>query len=318
MIASAASPPVDSNTAEPDGLGPNATAAEGRSDCGSDSERDAAMLIRLGYEMVFDFPQPTPMILTLNVHSGSGRKLVQPDHIVTDPPVPLSGYRDGFGNWCTRLVAPCGALRVTADALVEDCGHPEPAVPDAREVPVPELPDDTLVFLLPSRYCESDLLSAIAWQQFGGTPPGWARVQAVCDFVHQHIRFGYEHARPSKTAWEAYQERNGVCRDYAHLAIALLRALNIPARYCTTYLGDIGVPPVDAPMDFAGCLEAYIGDAWHFFDPRNNQRRIGRVLIARGRDAADVAISTTYGPHTLKSFKVWTDEVKPPPQRAAA
>ncbi len=267
------------------------------------------MLIRIGYELVFQCPQPTPMVLALNVHSTRARDLVRPDQIITDPPVPLRHSRDAFGNTCSRLVLPAGSTRVYADALIRDQGFPEAANTEARQVPVDELPSETLMYLLPSRYCESDLLSATAWQLFGHIPEGWARVQAVCDWVHGYLTFGYQYARPTKTAMEAYNERTGVCRDYAHLAIAMLRALNIPARYCTTYLGDIGVPPVDAPMDFAGCLEAYVGDAWHFFDPRNGARRIGRVLIARGRDAADVAISTSYGPTFLQSFKVWTDEV---------
>jgi transglutaminase-like putative cysteine protease len=171
------------------------------------------------------------------------------------------------------------------------------------------LPEDTLVYLLSSRYCDTELLSTVVWQLFGNTPSGWARVQAICDFVNRHITFGYQFARPTRTASEAFHERLGVCRDYAHLAIALCRCLNIPARYCTGYLGDIGVPPVDAPMDFAGWFEAYIGGAWYTFDARNNAARIGRVLIARGRDAADVAISMTFGPNVLESFRVWTDEV---------
>ena len=218
-------------------------------------------------------------------------------------------YHDGFGNWCSRIVAPAGVIRRTADALIQDNGIPEAAVFDAIQHPVELLPEETLVYLLGSRYCETDLLNNIAWQLFGHTQPGWQRVQAVCDFVHQHIAFGYAHARPTKTAFEAYQEGQGVCRDYAHLAIAFCRCLNIPARYCTAYLGDIGVPKVDAPMDFAGSMEVFLGGQWHAFDPRNNQRRIGRILIARGRDAADVAITTTYGIHALESFKVWTDEV---------
>jgi len=276
------------------------------------------MLIRLGYEIIFQCPQPTPMVLHLNVDHARARDLVQPDLIVTEPPIPLTQYRDGFGNQCTRLFAPAGQLKITADTLIRDCGLPEPAVPDARQVPIQELPPETLMYLLPSRYCESDLLSQTAWQLFGNIPEGWARVQAVCDWVHDSIQFGYRYARPTKTALETFNERQGVCRDYAHLAIAMLRALNIPARYCTTYLGDIGVPPVDAPMDFAGCLEAYVGDAWHFFDPRNGARRIGRVLIARGRDAADVAISTSYGAAFLESFKVWTDELTETLYAAAA
>lgn len=274
------------------------------------------MLIRLGYEMVFQCPQPTPIILTLHIHQCRSDDLLRPDQLQIEPALPYSTYIDSFGNQCTRLLSPAGRLRITADALVQDGGDVEPAQFDAREVPVNQLPENTLLYLLPSRYCESDLLSQAAWQLFGHLQPGWHRVQAVCDWVHHHITFGYEHARPTKTAWETYQDGLGVCRDYAHLAISLLRALNIPARYCTTYLGDIGVPPVHAPMDFAGCLEAYIGDSWYFFDPRNGTRRIGRVLIARGRDAADVAISTSYGPTLLESFRVWTDEV--PDQQAAA
>lgn len=267
------------------------------------------MQIRLGYELVYQFPLPTPMIVMLNVHFSRASDLVRPDQIQTDPSVPTSMYRDGFGNWCTRLVAPAGRFRLTTDALINDPGTPEPLVPAAVQHPVESLPEDTLVFLLPSRFCESDLLAATAWGLFGATAPGWARVQAVCDFVHNHITFGYEHARPTKTACEVYNERRGVCRDYAHLAIALCRALNIPARYCTSYLGDIGVPPDGAAMDFAASMEVFLGGAWHTFDPRNNRPRIGRILIARGRDAADVAITTTFGLNTLESFKVWTDEV---------
>lgn len=276
------------------------------------------MLIRLGYEIIFQCPQPTPMVLHLSVDQARARDLTKPDLIVTEPPIPVTQYPDSFGNLCTRLLAPAGRLRITADTIIRDCGLPEPAVLDARQVPVQELPPETLMYLLPSRYCESDLLSQTAWQLFGHIPEGWARVQAVCDWVHESIQFGYQYARPTKTAFETFTERQGVCRDYAHLAIAMLRALNVPARYCTTYLGDIGVPPVDAPMDFAGCLEAYVGDAWHFFDPRNGARRIGRVLIARGRDAADVAISTSYGAAYLESFKVWTDELPETEYAAAA
>jgi transglutaminase-like putative cysteine protease len=268
------------------------------------------MLIRLGYELAYEFPQATPVILNLNVHYSRTADLVRADTIVTDPAVPLSMYRDSFGNWCTRLIAPPGAMRITADALIKDSGVAEPSFPFAYEQTVQTLPDETLQFLLPSRYCETELLAPTAWNMFGGMMPGWNRVQAVCDFVHQHIAFDYQCARPTKTAWEAFNERVGVCRDYAHLAITICRCLNIPARYCTGYLGDIGVPPVDAPMDFAGWFEAYVGGAWHTFDPRNNQRRIGRVLIARGRDAADVAISMTFGPNTLQRFRVWTDEVQ--------
>lgn len=269
------------------------------------------MQIRLGYEMVYQCPQPTPMILTVHVHYTRTSDLIRPDHLRTTPWVPMTMYRDGFGNWCSRIVAPAGRITLTTDALINDRGQQEPVVWNAQQTPVEALPEETLVFLLGSRYCETDLLSGIAWSLFGNTQPGWPRVQAICDFVNRHISFGYQYARPTKTAWEVYNERQGVCRDYAHLAITFCRCMNIPARYCTAYLGDIGVPAVNAPMDFAGSMEAYIGGAWYSFDPRNNQPRIGRVLIARGRDAADVAIATTYGTHTLESFKVWTDEVSP-------
>ncbi|MDP9083079.1 MAG: transglutaminase family protein [Pseudomonadota bacterium] len=268
------------------------------------------MLIRLGYELAYEFVQATPMILNLNVHYSRTSDLVRADRMVTVPAVPCSTYRDSFGNWCTRLVAPPGSFVVTSDALINDSGLAEPSFPRTFEHTVESLPDEALVFLLPSRYCETELLAPFAWNMFGSMMPGWNRVQAICDWVHQHIAFDYQCARPTKTAWEAYNERQGVCRDYAHLAIALCRCLNIPARYCTGYLGDIGVPAMDAPMDFAGWFEAYLGGGWHTFDPRNNQRRIGRVLIARGRDAADVAISMTFGPNVLQRFRVWTDEVQ--------
>jgi transglutaminase-like putative cysteine protease len=178
---------------------------------------------------------------------------------------------------------------------------------------VQDLPEETLVFLLGSRYCETDLLSETAWQLFKHTSLGWGRVQAVCDFVHDHIAFDYAQARPTRTAWEAFNERRGVCRDYAHLAVALCRCLNIPARYCTGYLGDIGMPPPYGPMDFSGWFEAYLGGSWHAFDPRNNVPRIGRILMARGRDAVDVPISNTFGPNTLVNFQVFTEQVAEAP-----
>jgi transglutaminase-like putative cysteine protease len=229
--------------------------------------------------------------------------------MIVQPAVPISGYRDGFGNWCTRLVAPAGRLHLTADTVVHDSGQLDPVVTGARQVPLQNLPEDSLQFLLASRYCETDLLLDIAWTLFGHVQPGWARVQNICDFVHRHITFGYEHARATKTANEVLHEKHGVCRDYAHLAIAFCRCLNIPARYCTGYLGDIGLPPPYAPMDFAGWFEAYLDGGWYTFDPRNNVPRIGRVLLARGRDAADVAISTSFGPNKLETFRIWSDEV---------
>jgi transglutaminase-like putative cysteine protease len=267
------------------------------------------MRIKVGYELVYDCPQPTPMLLMLNIHYTRASDIVVPDHLVTDPGVPISAYRDGFGNWCSRIVAPKGKIRISTTAVVRDSGKPDVVVPTARQIPLDELPEEALVFLLASRYCETELLSDIAWKLFSATEPGWHRVQAICDFVHNHIKFDYMQARSTRTAWEAYNEGVGVCRDYAHLAVAFCRSMNIPARYCTGYLGDIGVPPPHGVMDFAGWFEAYLGGQWYTFDARNNTPRIGRVLIARGRDAVDVAISTTFGPNTLTGFKVWTDEV---------
>jgi transglutaminase-like putative cysteine protease len=267
------------------------------------------MQIHVGFEMRYACPQPTPMLLVLNVHHSRASDLVRPDLVVTTPAVPLVAYRDLFGNWCSRIVAPTGRIVITTDAIVNDSGLPDVVDPTAAQTQVEHLPEEALVYLLGSRYCETDQLSEIAWQRFGAGPTGWARVQAVCDFVHRHIVFGYQHARRTRTAWEAYNEGVGVCRDYAHLAIAFCRCLNIPARYCTGYLGDIGTPPPYGPMDFAGWFEAYLGGRWHTFDPRNNIPRIGRILIAHGRDAADAAICSTFGPNTLVSFKVYTDEV---------
>jgi transglutaminase-like putative cysteine protease len=268
------------------------------------------MQIRVGFEMIYDCPQPTPMIFNLNVHHTRVSDLVGRDDLMFDPPVGIAAYRDSFGNWCTRIVAPPGRTRVRADALVNDTGLPDPVVPDAQQLAVQDLPEETLLFLLGSRYCETDRLSETAWNLFGNAPTGWGRVQAICDYVHRHITFGYEHARMTRTALEAFHDKTGVCRDYAHLAVAFCRCMNIPARYCTGYLGDIGVPPPHGTMDFAAWFEAFLGGRWYTFDPRNNIPRIGRVLIARGRDASDVAISVTFGPNTLASFRVWTDEVR--------
>jgi len=266
------------------------------------------MQIRLGYELNYYFPQPTPMILALNIHYSRASDVIVPDYLITNPAVPIAGYRDGFGNWCTRLVAPGGTFRIRTDALVRDTGLPDRVVAGALQHAIEDLPEETLVFLLGSRYCETDLLSQAAWDLFERTPPGWERVQAICDYVNGRIAFDYQQARATRTAWGGWNEQVGVCRDYAHLAIAFCRCMNIPARYCTGYLGDMGTPPPWAAGDFAAWMEVYLGGAWHLFDPRNNVPRIGRVLIARGRDAADVAIATTFGPNSLESFKVWTDE----------
>jgi transglutaminase-like putative cysteine protease len=221
--------------------------------------------------------------------------------------VRLTKFHDDFGNVCTRFEAPAGIIRIRADGLLEDSGRPEAALWRARETPINDLPPEALMYMLPSRYVESDSLAPEAQRLFGGSGAGWTRVQAICDFVNRHVTFGYEHARSTKTALETYHEKQGVCRDFAHLAIAFCRAMSIPARYATSYLGDIGVPHTDAPMDFAACMEVFLDGNWHVFDPRNNARRIGRLIIARGRDAADVAISNAFGPARLEHFEVWTD-----------
>jgi len=267
------------------------------------------MKIKVGFEITYDCPQPTPMILTLSIHFTRVSDLIVPDHLITTPSVPITGYRDAFGNWCNRIVAPPGRIRLAADAVIKDTGAADIVAASAPQHPVQELPEEVLVFLLGSRYCDTDRLSQTAWELFGHSPTGWGRVQTICDFVHRHVTFGYEHARATRTAGETLAEGVGVCRDYAHLAIAFCRCMNIPARYCSGYLGDMGMPPPYGVMDFAGWFEAYLGGRWYTFDARNNLPRIGRVLIARGRDAADVALTHTFGPTTLTSFKVWTEEV---------
>lgn len=270
------------------------------------------MEYQTGYDLHYDFPDATPVLAMLNVHFSRVSDLVMPDHMLLTPTVQMTGYRDSFGNWCTRFLAPAGKFRMTSNFVIGDSGLPETVAVNVAQSPVEHLPVEVLLFLLPSRFCDSDRLQDLAWQLFGSTVPGSARVQAVCDFVHQHLTFGYHYARVSRTATESYQEAVGVCRDYAHLAIAFCRALNIPARYCTGYLSDVGTPPPLPAGDFAAWFEAYLDGGWHTYDPRNNEPRIGRFLIAQGRDAADVAITTTFGPNTLEGFRVWTDEIVTP------
>ncbi len=268
------------------------------------------MRIHLGYEIIVSHPQPTPMIAHLSIHESRVPDLAGSDKLAIHPPVSVSQYRDGFGNKVSRFVAPAGQIRLSADMLIDDPGTPDLCVPDARQHEISDLPDETLRFVLGSRYCETDRMVEIAWARFGPVIGGWNRVQAICAFTHEHIKFGYHFARNTRTAFEAYQERVGVCRDFAHLAVTLCRCMNIPARYCTGYLGDIGVPKDPAPMDFSAWFEAYIGGQWLTFDARHNIPRIGRVLVARGMDAADTAITTHFGAHTLDGFRVWTDEVQ--------
>jgi transglutaminase-like putative cysteine protease len=248
------------------------------------------------------------MILMLKPHPSRNADLIGSAALQLAPDVGARDYVDGFGNVCTRLLAPEGTLTIVSDFLVADSGEPDPVKPDAHESPIERLPDEALVYLLGSRYCDTDRLSQTAWALFGSAPRGWARVQAICDYVHDRLSFGYQHASATRTAFEGHEERLGVCRDFAHLAISLCRCMNIPARYCTGYLGDIGVPALPCPMDFSAWFEAFLDDRWWVFDARHNTPRIGRILIARGRDAADVAISTSFGRADLRSFRVVTDE----------
>ena len=267
------------------------------------------MFIHFGYEIAYEFPAPTPAVLMLHLRPDLAPRLSAAERLVTEPALAREEFLDSFGNRCTRLLAPAGPLGLTCEGVIVDSGDPSPAAPEAREHPVAELPAEVLPFLLPSRYCEVELLGPLAWSLFGGLSPGWKRVQAVCDWVHQYLRFDYPSARATRTAHDAYEERTGVCRDFTHLAITLCRCLNIPARYATGYLGDIGVPADPAPMDFSAWMEVYLGGKWHIFDVRHNVRRIGHLVMAWGRDAADVALTTTFGPHVLRSFSVITREI---------
>jgi transglutaminase-like putative cysteine protease len=270
------------------------------------------MKIRAGYEISYDCPQPTPMILQLSVHPSRIPDLLSWDRMSFDPVIPVNTYHDSFGNFCHVIRAPRGRLTFSTDFLVRDSGEPDLVAPQATQHALEDLPVDTLIYLLGSRYCETDRLLNTAWSLFEKVPKGWPLVQTICDFVHERIAFNYDHASPARTAWDAYHERRGVCRDFAHLAVTLCRCMNIPARYCTGYLGDIGVPPEETPMDFSAWFEAYLGGRWYTFDARHNVPRIGRILMARGRDATDVAIVTSFGPCTMASFKVITEEVAAP------
>lgn len=268
------------------------------------------MLLQVDFEISFTFPEPTPVILLMFLHPSRDQTVRSPEQFSIQPHVAVTRSIDGFGNRCGRAVVPPGMVVFRNHATVDDCGLPDLQAAHARQMKVQDLPDAVLPFLLPSRYCEVDSeLKDHAWTLFQGTQPGWSRVQAVCDFAHQHIRFDYQQARPTRTALEAFRERVGVCRDYMHLAISFCRCLNIPARYCTGYLGDIRIPPIPGPMDFSAWFEVYLDGEWYTFDARNNVPRIGRVLMARGRDAADVAITTSFGASQLQLFKVGAIEV---------
>ncbi|HEV8061265.1 MAG TPA: transglutaminase family protein [Gemmataceae bacterium] len=267
------------------------------------------MKIEAGYNIAFQCPQETAMVLMLSVHPDRQHDLLTDHRLEFSSGVAAREYVDGFGNICTRLLAPPGLLEVRNRFVIRDSGLPDKTGIDAEQWPVGRLPDDVLVFLLGSRYCDTQKLSNLAWSLFGWMPGGWQRVQAICDYVHNRLQFGYHHARNDRTAAESHDERIGVCRDFAHLAVTLCRCLNIPARYCTGYLGDIGVPRDPAPMDFSAWFEAFLDGQWFTFDARHNHPRIGRIALARGRDAADVAISTSFGPAFLSKFTVLTEEV---------
>jgi transglutaminase-like putative cysteine protease len=267
------------------------------------------MHIRAGYEITFDCPQPTPMLLLLSVYPTRVHDLRSPHVVSFNRPVQFSEFQDVYDNTCHRVTLPAGSTTISNNFLIADTGEPDLIPRWAQQLPVESLPDDVLVYLMPSRYCESDRLTEFAWATFGSTPTGWARVQAILDYVHGHISFGYHHARNNRTAYDGFQEGVGVCRDFAHLAVALCRSMNIPARYCTGYLGDIGVPISPDPMDFSAWFEVFLDGRWYTVDARHNKARIGRILMARGRDAVDCAITTAFGAARLTGFKVITDEV---------
>jgi len=268
------------------------------------------MRIRAGFTLGYQCYASTPMLLMLDVHPSRRVDLLTEQTLSFDQPVSARSYTDGFGNSCTRIVAPPGTTHVSTSFDIYDSGQPDDVAWNAPQHEIQDLPDEVLVYLLGSRYCDTDKLASFAWAQFGSTPPGWGRVQAICDFAHNRIAFNYQNADSTRSAFGGFNDQTGVCRDFAHLAITLCRCMNIPARYCTGYLGDIGVPPVDAPMDFSAWFQAYLGGHWYTFDARHNFPRIGRILMATGRDATDVALSTNFGSAILSHFEVTTFELR--------
>ncbi|MBR1130644.1 transglutaminase-like domain-containing protein [Bradyrhizobium iriomotense] len=267
------------------------------------------MEIKVGFEITYAAVQPTPMVIMLNIHPSRQADIIGGETVVAEPDIPIRFYHDVFGNVCGRLMAPAGGVTLKGSALVRDSGLPDEVMPAAQQIPIEQLPNELLLYLMPSRYCETDKLTDIAWSLFAKTEPGWNRVAAITAFVHQHVTFGYEHAHHMKSAHDVYEQKTGVCRDFAHLAVALCRCMGIPARYCTGYMGDIGIPPEPFPMDFSGWFQVWLSGKWFTFDARHNVPRIGRILMATGRDAADVALSTSFGRMELKKFVVVSDEV---------
>jgi len=268
------------------------------------------MFIRYGFDIALELSQPTTVLTMMDVHSNCRHAIVAETEFRVSPSVTAAKIIDSHGNLVRRMSAPRGRMSMRLEGVFHSDGREDEVDRTADAAAVSDLPPEALPFLLSSRYCEIDLLSDFAWANFGSISGGWRKVQAICDFVHERMTFDYAHARPTRTASEALAERVGVCRDFTHLAVALCRCLNIPARYCNGYLGDIGVPPDPAPMDFNAWFEAFLGGRWLTFDPRHNQPRIGRILISRGRDAAEIPMFTTFGPHVLTRFLVVTEEVK--------
>jgi transglutaminase-like putative cysteine protease len=277
------------------------------------------MLIRIGYDIALNLPFPTAVVFVLRVHPTRAGDLLKAEDFRTEPQLPVEEYFDRFGNHCGRVNPSAGIIRFLNNAVIRDSGEPDTFAPAAAQLDVQQMPVETLNFIIPSRYCEVDSeLLEFAWQTFGTTPLGWSRVQAICDFVHNRLRFDYLQARATRTALDSFRERVGVCRDFTHLAITLCRCMNIPARYVTGYLGDIGVPPVPDPMDFSAWFEVYLGERWYTFDARHNRRRIGRIPIGRGLDAGDVPITMVFARHTLVDFRVITEETGPGEARPSA
>jgi transglutaminase-like putative cysteine protease len=272
--------------------------------------KEVFVKIRAGYDIAFQCPHAVPMVLMLTTHPSRDGDILSDQSMHFSPGIDARDYFDPYGNICTRLVAPPGLLEVRCDFVVQDNGQPDEVCSAAQQLDVGALPGEALPFLLASRYCDTEKLSNLAWTLFGGIQGGWQRAQAICDYAHDRIEFGYHYARSDRTASEGHEERRGVCRDFAHLAVTLSRCMNIPARYCTGYLGDIGVPVDPAPMDFSAWYEVFLDGRWFTLDARHNHPRIGRIAIAKGRDAADVAISTAFGPAQLARFNVITEELK--------
>jgi len=275
------------------------------------------MQIRYGFNIELTLFQPTTLVTLMDVHPSRRRDILEERRFHASQPIPVETFIDSYGNLSRRMTVEAGPLALGLEGVIRDSGLPDEIDESAEAAPLSELPPEALPFLMASRYCENDLLSAFAWSRFGQIGGGSARVQAICDFVNDRLKFSYPDARETRTAAQAMEERIGVCRDFTHLAITLCRCMNIPARFCNGYLGDIGVPPDPSPMDFNAWFEAYVGGRWYTFDPRHNQPRIGRILVSRGRDAADVAMITSFGPHQLPVFRIITEEVTEEVTRAA-